>query len=143
MRRVGYLTIIGALAVSVMGCAGTPRTSRTAVIQDVNIGESLAPTEIVVQTGDEIRWVNVRKQEVSIEIPNLKSGDLACERGFSGWMGGVREDVELEPNQTASLCFKKPGSFPYNVRAETAVSGGKKILPGTIRITPAPAAGTN
>jgi plastocyanin len=42
------------------GCAGLPQTSRTAVIHDVKFEATLAPADLTVHVGDEIRWVNHR-----------------------------------------------------------------------------------
>jgi hypothetical protein len=76
----------------------------------------------------------MRKYEVTVDIPNLKSEDLACARGFSNWLGSLRETAVLRPNETASLCFQRPAVINYNVRLETALAGGKHILPGVIRV---------
>ncbi len=141
MRFGGRMTWMGAAVVMVgafgiSACGSMPPSTRTAVIHDVNVGETLSNPELTMNPGDEVRWINLRKSSVLVEIPNLKSGDLTCERGFSGWMGSVRESVELDTNETASLCFKKAGVFNYNVRADTALAGGKRIFPGVITIGP-------
>ncbi len=115
------------------GCS-TPQTTRTAGIRDVEIRDVLSAESLLVQPGDEVRWVNLRKNEVTVDIPNLKSEDLACERGFRNWLGSLRETAVLSPNQTASLCFPKAAVINYNVRVETALAGGKLILPGTIKV---------
>lgn len=115
-------------------CTSLPQTTRTAVIHDITITDSVKNDNLVVQPGDEIRWVNLRKDTARVDIPNLVGEDLVCRRGFSNWMGSVRETAELDSNETASLCFKKPAIINYNVRAETALGGGMKILPGTVRI---------
>lgn len=131
---------VSSLGVAVLFCAGLsactslPQTTRTAVIHDINITEKLSNEGLVVHPGDEIRWVNLRKDNARIDIPNLQAEDLACQRGFSNWMGSLRETAELKPNSTASLCFKKPLIINYNVRAETALGGGLLLLPGSVRI---------
>lgn len=118
----------------VAGCTSLPVNSRTAAVHDVRIDEALSAENILAQPGDEIRWVNLRKQEALIEIPNLKAEDLACQREFSNWIGSVQENVVLKTHESASLCFKKPAVVNYNVRVDTAVSGTKKILPGVIKV---------
>ena len=37
------------------GCAGLPQTSRTAIIHEVKFEGSLAPADLTVHVGDEIR----------------------------------------------------------------------------------------
>jgi hypothetical protein len=111
-----------------------PQTTRTAAIHDVKIEEKLSADSLLVQPGDEIRWVNHRKLQALVDIPNLKSDDLSCQRGFSNWMGSLGESVELKANETASLCFKKPAVINYNVRAETSLGGGRQVLPGVIKV---------
>jgi hypothetical protein len=116
------------------GCSSLPQTTRTAAIHDVKIEEKLSADSLLVQPGDEIRWVNHRKLQALVDIPNLKSDDLSCQRGFSNWMGSLGESVELKANETASLCFKKPAVINYNVRAETSLGGGRQVLPGVIKV---------
>ena len=128
------LPILAAAAVvGLVGCI-LPHTTRTAVIHDVKIEDELSSETLMVQPGDEIRWINLRKQDVTIDIPNLTSDKLSCQRGFRNWMGQVDESVSLKPNETASLCFKTPTVVNYNVRVETALAGGEKLLPGTVKI---------
>jgi plastocyanin len=127
-----FLILIGAVSIT-WGCA-LPQTSRTASIHDVKIEESVSPDNLLVQPGDEVRWVNLRKLPVTVDIPTLNSEDLACSRGFTNFFGMLKETAELGPNETASLCYKKPAVVNYNVRSETALAGGKLILPGVVKV---------
>lgn len=129
-----YRFLVVSFAFAVLNACSLPHTTRTAAIHDVEIRESLSSDNLLVQPGDEVRWVNLRKDEVRIEIPQLRSTDLACQRGFSAWYGSLREDAVLKSNETASLCFEKPAVINYNVRAETAVAGGRKVFPGVIKV---------
>ena len=122
------------LAVGFSACTSLPEATRTAQIHDVNIELQLSEENLSVTPGDEVRWVNLRKDAVNIEIPNLIADDLACQKGFTNWLGKIQESVKLQPNQTASLCFKKPGFVQYNVRAETALGGGKRVFPGSVKV---------
>jgi plastocyanin len=126
------LILAGALS-SAWGCS-LPETSRTAGIHDVNIEDGITPDNLLVQPGDEIRWVNLRKLDVTVDIPMLKSEDLVCNRGFKNFVGVLTETAKLGPNETASLCFQKPAVVNYNVRSATALAGGKLILPGVIKV---------
>ncbi len=95
--------VLGAAA---YGCASLPDTSRTGVVQDVKIEEKLSSDTIRVQPGDEVRWVNLRKLLVRVEVPNVTTDDLSCHRGFTNWLGLYRDVAKLNPNETAHLCFK-------------------------------------
>lgn len=125
--------LIVAAVFGLVGCT-LPRTTRTAVVHDVKIGDELSSETLMVDSGDEIRWINLRKLEVHIDIPNLSSDQLSCQRGFRNWMGQVDESVGLKPDETVPLCFKTPAVVNYNVREETALAGGKKLLPGTVKV---------
>ena len=129
-RRLLFL--IGAISIA-WGCS-LPQTSRTASIHDVKIEDSISPDNLLVQPGDEVRWINLRKLPITVDIPTLKSEDLACSRGFTNFVGVLKETAELGPNETASLCFKKPAVVNYNVRSQTALAGGKLILPGVVKV---------
>ncbi len=123
--------VLGAAA---YGCTSLPETTRTAMIHDVKVEEKLSAEALRVNPGDEIRWVNVRKLPVQVEIPGVKSDDLSCQRGFSNWMGSIHETARLKPNETASLCFKNPALINFIVRAETSLGGGMQVLPGTVTV---------
>jgi hypothetical protein len=132
-RVLLFSIAVGLLSGTSGGCT-LPETTRTASVHDVEIRETLSKDNILVQPGDEVRWINLRKDMVRIDIPNLESDDLACQRGFRSWYGGLREQAGLKPNQTVSLCFNKPAVVNYNVRAETSLPGGKSILPGVVKV---------
>lgn len=133
-KHIWSLGVMAVLCAGLSACTSLPQTSRTATVHDVKIEEKLSPDSLFVQPGDEVRWINLRKQVALVDIPNLKSEDLSCQREFSNWMGSVSELVELKPNETVSLCFKKPMVINYNVRADTSLGGGRQILPGTVRV---------
>lgn len=123
-----------AFGMGAYGCTSLPNTSRTAEVHDVKFQEKISPDTIRVQPGDEVRWTNLRKQPAQLDIPNLMSDDLSCQRGFTNWMGSVRETAYLKPNETVSLCFKKPAVINYNLRGETALGGGKIVFPGAVNV---------
>ena len=53
-----WLAVAGLVLMT--GCTSLPQTSRTAVIHDVKFEATLAPADLTVHVGDEIRWVNHR-----------------------------------------------------------------------------------
>jgi hypothetical protein len=127
------LAVVLTIGMGQSGCA-LHHTSRTSVVHDVRIDAALVPDNLLAQPNDEIRFVNLRKEEVQVEIANLKSQDLACERGFTNMMGALGEVVLLKANGSASLCFKNPVTVNYIVRMDTALSGDRKILNGVIKV---------
>jgi hypothetical protein len=133
-KSLWAVAVVLTIGMGQYGCTSLPHSSRTAAVHDVKIDETLSAESLLIQPGDEIRWINLRKQEVLVEIPNLIADDLVCQREFSNWMGSVQEVVALKSNESASLCFKKPAVVNYNVRADTAIAGSKKILPGVVKV---------
>lgn len=134
ITKFSQFLFVAAVSNSVLWGCSLPQTSRTAAIHDVKIEDSISPDNLLVQPGDEVRWINLRKMNVVIDIPTLTSEDLVCYRGFTNWLGVLRETADLEPNETVSLCFKKPAVVNYNVRSATALAGGKLILPAVVRV---------
>lgn len=130
-QQAGFL----ALSLGMSACAGLPEISRTQVVRDINVEMQLQPGDLTVAPGDEVRWVNLRKEWVLVQIPELDSDDLLCQNGFSNWRGGMLESVKIEPNETVSLCFRDPAEVLYNVRVQTSVAGGEIVLPGSIRVS--------
>jgi hypothetical protein len=46
----------------------------------------------------------------------------------------TRESAMIKPNDTASACFTKSGVVQYNLRMDSALPGGRVVVPGVIRI---------
>jgi len=129
MRAIGALTIVLLAA----GCA-VPTTTRSGVVHDIRITEGPVPADLIVNPGDEVRWVNARTLPLRVDLVNVKSDELSCERRFSNIFGVIQESATIEPNGTASACFTKAGVVNYNLRMESALPGGKVVVPGIIRI---------
>lgn len=132
--RFWALAVVLTIGMGQFGCTSLPPNSRTATVYDIRIDEALSADSLLVRPGDEVRFVNLRKQNVQVEIPNLIAEDLVCAREFGGGMGSVQENVVLLPNKSASLCFKKPAAVNYIVRMDTALAGSTKILNGVVKI---------
>lgn len=131
-----HTMIASAALITALGAAcSMPATTRTALVKDVQISDDLKPDSVLVHPGDEIRWVNMRKDRVQLDIPNLANRPLSCERGFTNWLGRTSESVHLKPNQTVSLCFGQPTIVHYVVRAESPTSAGKELMSGSIQVS--------
>jgi plastocyanin len=89
---------------------------------------------LTVNPGDEVRWVNKRTQSIEIDLLETRIRELTCNRGFTDVCGGPRENVILVANGTASACFPIAGMIRYNVRMESALPGGKKIVSGVVKV---------
>ena len=134
-------SIVGAvLLAAVVGCAsiqGTgsiPNTTRTGTVHDVNFEERMTPTNLWVQPGDEIRWVNKRSTPVTVEFLEDALDDVTCQRGFSSFLRRQQETTTIQPNESASLCFRRQGTVTYNARMQSPVAGSQTITSGTIRV---------
>ena len=130
-----------ALLATAVGCAsirGTDSiadTSRTGTIHDVNFEEGMTPSNLRVQLGDEVRWVNQRSTPVTVEFLGEALVDVTCQEGFSNLLRRQQETATIEPNESVSLCFGKVGTVTYNARMESPVAGGQTIESGTIRVS--------
>ena len=136
-RIFGRFRMLGVLlaGIALAGCASLPACSRTQSVHDIRIENELVPAEISVNVGDEVRWVNMRRDRVTVQIPDLKKKDLLCESGFSKWTGAFQEAVSLKPHQSVALCFKQSGAVRFNVRAKTLASGADVVMSGQVLVT--------
>lgn len=125
-------TWVGVLLVT--SCSSVPAITRTGDIYDVTIQEDVAPKRVVVQVGDEIRWVNHRSQPVRIDFSGDVLDDASCRRGFTNWIGMNQNTMTLDANETASVCFAGRGLYVYNVRMDSALPGGKQIVQGEVQV---------
>lgn len=125
-------------------CSNTPdlkHSTRTGKIFDIKVGEQIAPDQMQVRLGDEVRWINSRSEPINIVfVDNLKDR-LSCQDGFitGGWFKGMFSEnatvpriTTLQPNNHASLCFASSGTYTYNTRMDSVVPGGEKNLKGSI-----------
>jgi len=109
-----------------------PETSRTANVHDVRIGlTNLSPTDLSVDVGDEVRFINERADPVRIIL--IEAGkSIACKRGF---LGSLDQEAEIKPGESASFCFEKAGTAKYMVRSKPmGMVGGEKVLSSEIQI---------
>ena len=136
--------ILGFPLLMLVGCQtiggeGMPSLTRTGAVKDVIIRDAVDPTSVMVNPGDEIRWINKRQGAVRVVFLNPMTENLTCQRNFGGPMGFLTKrneySAKLGSNETASLCFRDPGEVKYVVRAESASHpGGEENIAGTISI---------
>jgi plastocyanin len=136
--------ILGSALLMLAGCQtiggeSMPTVTRTGELKNVIIRDTVDPASLMVNAGDEIRWVNKRQGIVRVVFLNPVTENLACQRNFGGPLGfGTKRNeysAKLSPNETAGLCFRDPAEVKYVVRAESAAHpGGEQNLAGTISI---------
>ncbi len=135
--HIRHLTVMWSICfvvgLSVAGCTHPP-TTRSGVVHDIRIAEGPEPADLIVNLGDEVRWVNIRTLPVRVDLVNLRHEDTSCERGFSNMVGTVQESAIIKANDSASICFSKAGVVNYNLRMESALPGGQAISSGVVRI---------
>lgn len=102
------------------------------------IREDVSPSTVNVKPGDEIRWINRRTGPVKIIFLQPVEDKISCQRGFSSMREAIgmgdASSTALDANESASLCFSKPGEFKYTVRIQTEGPRGEINEPGTIRV---------
>jgi plastocyanin len=116
------------------GTGGIASTTRTGTIHEVRFAERMTPTDLRVQPGDEVRWINQRSMSVTVEFLGDALDDVTCQSGFSNLLRRQQEAATIRPNESASLCFGRVGTVTYNARMDSPVAGGQSIESGTIRI---------
>jgi plastocyanin len=131
MNPILYL---GVALVFVLGCQSTPTVTRTGDVKDIIIGDDLSSREVVVNTGDEVRWINKRTAPVRIVfLDPVSDKQLSCKNNVGGWMT-PSDTAQLGKNETASACFRDPGYFRYIVRMGSAKTTGDINVQGVIKV---------
>ena len=87
---------------SIRGTDSISDTSRTGAIHTVNFEERMTPTNLRVQPGDEVRWVNQRSTAVTVEFLGEALDDVTCQTGFSSLLRRQQETATINPNESAT-----------------------------------------
>ena len=134
MSSIRFLGI-GLLSLVFMGgCESTPTVTRTGDVKDIVIGDKLSATEVSVNPGDEVRWINKRTAPVRIVfLDPVLNEKLSCKNNLGGWMSRG-DTARLATNETASACFRDAGTFRYTVRMVSALTTGELNVPGVIKV---------
>lgn len=113
----GPWAVLASLFLALAACQSLPSFSRSGEVRDIAISNSLSAAAILVNVGDEIRWTNKLMTPVRIIFLDYVLNKLSCRSNFGGhFYSGA--DAALQPNESASLCFYKPGTIRYVVRME-------------------------
>ena len=145
LTRIGALLVRLGLLVTV-GCASYPpfpASSITGGLFEVKINETLAPKVVTAKRGDEVKWINTTNGPVDISFEQTQENLISCQRGFvsPGWgylFGSSGQEIlvaaTVHPNESASLCFSIPGTYPDAVRTKAATADHATRLAGSITI---------
>ena len=91
--------------------------TKTGMVKNIVIKETIVPDALTVRAGDEVRWINQRQDSVTVTIDEPLEHNVSCRNGFSKAMGmGVDNSTTLSSNETAGLCFSRIGTVKYSVR---------------------------
>jgi hypothetical protein len=133
MERIRYV-YCGLALCFVFGCQSMPPSTKDGRVVEVPILSTEAIGDAAANPGDEVRWVNKRAASVRVVlIDPVGDEQLTCKHRFGGFRG--RQDTATLPrSETASLCFRSPGTYRYVVRMESTRETGEISVPGVIRV---------
>lgn len=131
IRSIGVMLTLVFL---VVGCSSVPKVTRTGTVKDIVIRDQVDPKELQVNAGDEIRYINKRTGDVQVVFLDDLTDRFSCNNGFGGWLGMNKKAASLDPNETASICFKNPGYYRYNIRMESDRTRGDKSVTGAVKV---------
>ena len=134
MKSIPYLSYLGVALLFMWGCQATPTVTRSGDVKDIIIADDLSASEIAVNPGDEVRWINKRTAPVRVVLLDpVADKQLSCKNNFGG-LATPHDTAKLDMNETASVCFRDPGYFRYTVRMESARSTGEINVPGVVKV---------
>jgi len=131
MKLLGVIT--GTVALLVTACYHLPSFSRSGEVRDVTITDQLSEVIVQVNAGDEVRWTNKYRTPVRITFADYILDKLSCRSNFEGHFYSGAE-AELQPNESASLCFRESTYAKYVVRMASSISGGEMHFAGVIQV---------
>ncbi|HMU29848.1 MAG: hypothetical protein KF854_10850 [Nitrospira sp.] len=120
-------SLLALALVSLAACSSSPTASKTrsemdvgtktGMVKNIVIKDTLTPDALTVRAGDEVRWINQRQDSVTVTIDGPLEHNVSCRNGFSKALGmGVDNSTTLASNETAGLCFSRVGTVNYSVR---------------------------
>lgn len=93
--------------------------TRTGAVKNIVIKDAVMPASLTVNAGDEVRWINQRRQPATITFLDPIEHSISCRKGFAKAMGmGTDNSTTLDPNETAGLCFTHLGTVRYSVNSD-------------------------
>lgn len=131
MKPVSFIIGIGVLLIT--ACQHLPNFSRSGAVRDIAITDRLSAPTVQVNAGDEIRWTNKHRMPVRVTFWDYVLDKLSCRSNFGGhFYSGA--DVDLQPDESASLCFSRPSTLLYVVRIQPELRNGEIIESGYVEV---------
>jgi len=97
-----------------VACEHTP-LDHSGTVRSFQILDTMQPTVLYAQVGDEIRWENLSNKVVHLRFLGTPNWEIVtCEKGFR-WMGLMQDSATIKPKEFVSLCFSKPSTLRFNV----------------------------
>lgn len=125
------------LLLAVSACHPLPTYTRSGDVKDIVISDTPTTVVVEVRVGEEIRWTNRQSEPVRIIFTDRISDQLLCRRNFCGYFTGGAEAF-LNPDQSASLCFRDSGTVRYTVVIQSPRPGEHLARQGVIQVESAP-----
>ena len=131
---IRWCALLLAALCAVTACATLPPNTRTGKIYDILITEDeIQPVDLVVGIGDEVRFRNEGFRPIYVFFFRDFLDELSCQRGFALFWG-TEEEAKIEPAESASLCFARPGEVGFTVQSDVTRFGGIGGTPGEITV---------
>ena len=138
-------SIMAMAILSLAACSSSPTASKThsdmeagtktGMVKNIVISDTVTPTALTVHAGDEVRWINQRQESVIVAIEGPVDHRVSCRNGFSKALGmGVDNSTTLSSNETAGLCFTRVGTVNYSVRPSSDDKGSMTKSQGSIMV---------
>ena len=138
-------SIMAMAILSLAACSSSPTASKThsdmeagtktGMVKNIVISDTVTPTALTVHAGDEVRWINQRQESVIVAIEGPVDNRVSCRNGFSKALGmGVDNSTTLSSNETAGLCFTRVGTVNYSVRPSSDDKGSMTKSQGSIMV---------
>ena len=110
-----FPVVAGVMMLSVLvACEHTP-LDHSGTVRSFQILDTMQPTVLYAQVGDEIRWENLSNKVVHLRFLGTPNWEAAtCQTGFRG-MGLWQDSATMKPKEHVSLCFSKPSTLRFNV----------------------------
>lgn len=138
-------SLLALALVSLAACSSSPTASKTrsemdvgtktGMVKNIVIKDTLTPDALTVRAGDEVRWINQRQDSVTVTIDGPLEHNVSCRNGFSKALGmGVDNSTTLASNETAGLCFSRVGTVNYSVRPSSDTRATMADTKGSITV---------
>ena len=138
-------SLLAVTFLSVAACSSSPTASKTqsdvevgtktGMVKNIVITDTVTPNALTTHAGDEVRWINQRRDSVIVAIEGPIDHRVSCRSGFSKAMGmGVDNSTTLASNETAGLCFTRVGTVNYTVRPSSEEKSSMTRSQGSITV---------